>query len=169
MPVTDTQTNTLGVCSLNRKFPLFRYHMDLPKIDSYGQYSSGNYGAHTLKVIMPWMDLVVYYSYETVVAFSHKGQRVVHENTWGRTTGKHLNWIDGGSKSSRVSAEEFERRWAEAMAGTTSARMASIKVTEVSGKTLGRGVENYARQISLISPGSDVSRTEDSELLSAGS
>ena len=40
-------------------------------------------------------------------------ERVVHQNDWSNTTGKHLNWIDGGDKSSRVSADEFHRLWNE--------------------------------------------------------
>lgn len=84
----------------------------LPHISTYGQYSSGNYGANTIYVnIGP---LEVWYSYRTPVAFRVQGHnRVVHENDWSTTTGKHLNWIDGGDKRSRVSASEFERLWNE--------------------------------------------------------
>lgn len=84
----------------------------LPRISSYGNYSSDNYGAHTLVVeIGP---LTVWFSYKTVVAFQLGGEpRVVHTNDWGPTTGKHLNWIDRGDKSSRKSAEEFQRLWNE--------------------------------------------------------
>jgi hypothetical protein len=82
----------------------------LPSISNYGEYSSDNYGAHSLRVdIGP---LTVWFSYRTVVAFRVDGNdKVVHANDWGRTTGKHLNWIDRGDKKSRLSAEEFERTW----------------------------------------------------------
>ena len=87
----------------------------LPSIDSYGEYSSSNYGAHTLKVTVPLKDgetLTVWFSYKTPVAFySHATGKVVRENDWGPTTGKHLNWIDGGDKKSRVSSEKFEELW----------------------------------------------------------
>lgn len=90
--------------------------MTLPKISSYGDYSSSNYGAHCLCVQMP--KVTVWFSYQTMVAFQVDGHaRVVRENDWGPTTGKHLNAIDGGCKRARVSSEEFERLWAEQMAG----------------------------------------------------
>ena len=81
---------------------------ELPRIRSYGRYSSENYGAHTLQVDLP--GLTLYFSYETVVAFNGSAyQTIVSENDWGPTTGKHLNWIDGGRKASRVPRDEFER------------------------------------------------------------
>ena len=55
----------------------------------------------------------VWFSYETPIAFKVDGQpRVVRENIWSSTTGKHLNSIDGGGKEAkarRVSSEEFDR------------------------------------------------------------
>jgi len=84
--------------------------MRLPKISSYGQYSSGNYGAHCLLVTIGDCDL--YFSYQTLVAFCHPTTGlVVRENDWGPTTGKHLNWIDGGNKKKRISGEEFAEKW----------------------------------------------------------
>jgi len=32
----------------------------------------------------------------------------VRENQWWPTTGKHLNWIDGGDQKERLSKEEFD-------------------------------------------------------------
>lgn len=86
--------------------------MQLPKINTYCEYSSANYGAHCLCVEVG--SVTVWFSYKTPVAFQVRGfPRVIHENVWGPTTGKHLNAIDGGGdKKSRVSAEEFERLWA---------------------------------------------------------
>lgn len=75
-------------------------------IRSYGDYSSDNYGAHSLRVSIGSLEL--YFSYQTVVAFhSNKGRRVC-ENVWGTTTGKHLNWIDGGNKKSRLPSDQFD-------------------------------------------------------------
>lgn len=84
----------------------------LPKISSYGNYSSGNYGAHCLCVEMP--NATVWFSYETPVAFQINGSsRVVRRNDWGPTTGKHLNAIDDGDKKARVDGETFERLFVE--------------------------------------------------------
>jgi hypothetical protein len=78
----------------------------LPKISNYGQYSSDNYGAHTLKVNLGAITL--YYSYETIIAYSdNQDGLIVRENDWSTTTGKHLNWIDGGDKKNRKPASVF--------------------------------------------------------------
>ena len=80
----------------------------LPEFESYGNYSSENYGAHTL-VFTDAEGRDFYYSYRTLVAVRVPGRGlVVRENDWGPTTGKHLNWIDYGNKEARVSKEEFE-------------------------------------------------------------
>lgn len=96
--------------------------LSLPTIGCYGNYSSGNYGAHCLRVSVG--PITVWYSYTTPVAFHVAGnERVVHTNSWSTTTGKHLNAIDGGgsAKKSRVSGEEFERLWNEQVAPLLSA------------------------------------------------
>lgn len=85
--------------------------MRLPEIKTYGNYSSDNYGAHCLRVDVG--PLTVWFSYRTPIAFHVNGsQRVIRENSWGITTGKHLNWIDKDKKK-RVSGEEFEKLWKE--------------------------------------------------------
>lgn len=76
---------------------------------SYGDYKSDNYGAHSLQLHIG--NLILWFSYDTVVAFAAPGHlRRVSENCWGPTTGKHLNWIDGGNKSNRLSRTEFEQQ-----------------------------------------------------------
>jgi len=80
--------------------------MEMPKIYSYGDYVSNNYGMNAIVVSFEALDL--YFSYKTVVAFRYEGKLTVCENTWGTTTGKHLNWIDGGNKKSRLSYEDFQ-------------------------------------------------------------
>jgi hypothetical protein len=82
----------------------------LPKIHSYGNYASSNYGAHCLSVNMG-NGLTLYFSYQTLVGFQGLTGRHVRENEWGPTTGKHLNAIDGGNKKARLSASDFERAW----------------------------------------------------------
>lgn len=76
-------------------------------IKSYGDYSSDNYGAHSLSVNIGHLELC--FSYKTVVAFATpKTSLRVCENVWGTTTGKHLNWIDGGNKKSRIPYAQFQ-------------------------------------------------------------
>ena len=76
---------------------------------NYGNYSSDNYGAHSLAFQLG--DITVYFSYETPVAFEAPGPGlVVRENDWGNTTGKHLNWIDDGNREDRVPGNKFEQQ-----------------------------------------------------------
>lgn len=81
--------------------------MNLPTVSSYGRYSSGNYGVNTLKISFP-NHFTIWYSYETVVAFLGREGLKVRQNDWSTTTGKHLNWIDGGQKEKRLAGAEFE-------------------------------------------------------------
>ena len=68
-------------------------------------------------------DLVLWYSYQTIVAFkcSHtnnwENRLLVRQNDWHQTTGKHLNWIDGGKQVNkhRVTGEQFEEALREAL------------------------------------------------------
>ena len=53
-------------------------------------------------------DVELYFSYETVVGLRYRGRTVVTQNTWGPTTGKHLNAIDGGNKADRVTITELQ-------------------------------------------------------------
>lgn len=64
-----------------------------PEFYNYGNYSSDNYGVHTLCFIDS-MGNKYWYSYETLVAFRINGEFHISENYWGTTTGKHLNWIN---------------------------------------------------------------------------
>jgi hypothetical protein len=87
-----------------------------PRAWSYGDYD-GNYGAHTM-AFQDAQGITYWFSYNTLIAFSSAatGGRVVHTNDWSPTTGKHLNWIDGGDKESRVGDEEFKHLLEKAMA-----------------------------------------------------
>jgi len=53
--------------------------------------------------------LRVYYSYTTPVALMIDGHLKVSQNQWSITTGRHLTWIDGGNKKTRLSSEEFKK------------------------------------------------------------
>ncbi len=79
---------------------------------NYGNYSSDNNGVHSLAFQLG--AVTVYFSYETPVAFEAPGHGlVVRENDWGPTTGKHLNWIDGGNHKLRLPGSEFEKQLQE--------------------------------------------------------
>ncbi len=78
-------------------------------IESYGDYSNSNYGTHTMKVTLENGDLL-YYSYRTLIAFTHNNELFICENIWGSTTGKHLNFIDRDKKR-RLKSEEFESKF----------------------------------------------------------
>lgn len=81
--------------------------MTLPTFSNYGNYSSDNYGAHTLRI--DTANLTLWYSYKTIIAYQDaQDGLVVSENAWTTTTGKHLNWIDGGNKKSRKPHADFE-------------------------------------------------------------
>lgn len=95
--------------------------IELPSFESYGDYSSSNYGVNAL-VFTDAEGRNFYFSYKTLVAVSGRGigRRIVHQNYWSQTTGKHLNWIDGGSaeaKAARLGPEDFEAAVAKALNG----------------------------------------------------
>lgn len=65
---------------------------------------NGNLTDVTVGTVTYW------FSYETCVAFQDgSGPRVVSENVWSSTTGKHLNYIDGHRRERRVPHAEFTR------------------------------------------------------------
>jgi hypothetical protein len=87
--------------------------VNLPQFESYGDYQSANYGVNALRFIDSKGNSF-WFSYKTLVAFrSNATGRVVRQNEWGPTTGKHLNWIDGGNKADRLPENEFLARLAE--------------------------------------------------------
>ena len=52
--------------------------------------------------------LTLAFSYQTIIAFQQGwGSWVVHENDWGPTTGKHLNWVND-EKKGRLPDDEFD-------------------------------------------------------------
>lgn len=85
----------------------------VPSFESYGEYASGNYGVNAMRFSLP-NGITFYYSYSTLVAYrSPVSDLVIRKNDWSTTTGKHLNWIDGGSaeaKKRRLSESEFETK-----------------------------------------------------------
>jgi hypothetical protein len=84
----------------------------LPDVECYGNFKNSNYGINTLKLTTG--PIRVWFSYTTPVAFKVAGLPIViSQNVYSRTTGKHINWIDGGRNLPRVSREEFHRLWDE--------------------------------------------------------
>ena len=85
--------------------------MDTVQIErgNYEGKNQDNFTRVTVKGLSLW------FSYDTVVAFTHKGRKVVRQNDWSTTTGKHLNFIDGGNHGSRVDGDAFETLLNEAM------------------------------------------------------
>jgi hypothetical protein len=83
------------------------------RIGTYGKYASSNYGINAMKVDVG--PLTLYFSYRTLVAVRHPNGLTVRQNDWRATTGKHLNWIDGGDKKSRLPCEDFQREVAQIM------------------------------------------------------
>lgn len=49
-----------------------------------------------------------WFSYSTIVAVMENGKLYVSENRWGTTTGKHLNYLDGGDRKNRFHKGAFE-------------------------------------------------------------
>ncbi len=81
----------------------------IPEISSYGDNDS----IRCIRVDIP--DMTLFYSYTTVIGFyTAKTGRVVCENVWSNTTGKHLNYLEPDKKK-RVKVDEFNRRLQEAV------------------------------------------------------
>jgi hypothetical protein len=71
-------------------------------------------------------DVTIWFSYQTAVGFMAPGWgRLVRRNDWNQTTGKHLNYIDNGAKSSRVDGETFAMLLDEAISGRLPAESLS--------------------------------------------
>ena len=72
-----------------------------------GSYSQKSPQANCMFVTVG--DLILYFSYETIVAFRVNGETICVENRWQCTTGKHLNWIEPDHKK-RLKREDFEKQ-----------------------------------------------------------
>ena len=49
----------------------------------------------------------VFYSYNTAIGINNNGKLILSENVWSTTTGRHLTWIDGGSKEAKKSRIKY--------------------------------------------------------------
>lgn len=82
----------------------------LPSFESYDKGGSQSQNC----LVFTAGKVTVWFSYQTPVAFQVVGYpKIVHQNDWGTTTGKHLNMIDGGAKEKRVDSETFSKLWDE--------------------------------------------------------
>ena len=43
----------------------------------------------------------IFYSYNTAIGINDNGKLILSENVWSTITGRHLTWIDGGSKEAK--------------------------------------------------------------------
>jgi len=77
--------------------------MKIPEFSCYcDRTSSGN------ALVFSLGEVDVYFSYKTPIALRAPNLGlVVRKNEWGPTTGKHLNAIDGGNRSSRIPGPAF--------------------------------------------------------------
>ena len=75
---------------------------------NYGNYSNNNYGSHSLAFSDNFGN-DYYFSYDTLIAFRGNEGLVIHQNDWGKTTGKHLNWINTDKKI-RVNSDTFQAK-----------------------------------------------------------
>jgi len=69
-------------------------------------------------ISVKWPGVMLWFHYGTLIAFEAKGRQYVRENEWGNTTGRCLNWIDGGSpqaKKQRLDRKAFAAAWRKEM------------------------------------------------------
>lgn len=74
----------------------------------------------TLEILSPSFTKVeltdsigIWFSYETPIAFRVDDTTYISENVWSQTTGKHLNYIDGGAKAGRMKHADFLKKITE--------------------------------------------------------
>lgn len=80
-------------------------------------------GSRTPAWVVRLPQMTLWFSYSTLVAFTHPERGVVCiRNEWGPTTGKHLNAIEGDHKR-RVTRAEFEELLAEVKGLMVAGRM----------------------------------------------
>lgn len=117
-------------------------------VRKYGDYPGIHYGAHAIKVELPW--ITVWFSYNTPIAFqaSRFEYMVARKNDWGPTTGKHIRWAkDGSGDIVTLPGEDFEKALAEAMIPRHPDKLVKvIQSTEVVEKWKTKPCENCAER-----------------------
>ena len=85
-------------------------------IGTYGNYSYNTSQSYVKSRASKWSanGVIFYKSYDTIIAFKTMDNLLkVCENCWSSTTGKHLNWLDGGNKKNRLDRETFQKELAK--------------------------------------------------------
>lgn len=96
--------------------------MSQTKISFYNENSAKN------AILLTINGVRFYFSYRTLVAVKYSGESATHVNDWGTTTGKHLNWIDGGSPKTRVTGEVWDNHVAQAMQAAGITELPTIDI-----------------------------------------
>jgi len=78
--------------------------IELNKLSDYYSELPANTPAHVVVI----GDLMLYFSYNTIIAFRSGGSLTIRQNDWSTTTGRHLNAINP-DKSIRVDKAIFEK------------------------------------------------------------
>ena len=111
----------------------------MPEVDCYmdygrttGHFGNGrnNYGNHSMSFY--FAGIKMWFSYDTMIAFQADGEpQFVRENSWGPTTGRHLNAAQRGY-GKRYPDDEFLVLFADATlrAGLNKERMPRLCVFE---------------------------------------
>lgn len=92
------------------------------------------YGKANINALRIFLDngVLLWFSYSTPVAFSVNGSvPLVRKNTWGPTTGRHLNAIDSGDKIERVDGETFMAELQEALSGRLISRTRDLSLRAI--------------------------------------
>jgi len=93
-----------------------------------------------------------YFSYRTLVAFHAPSTGLVaRKNDWGATTGKHLNWIDGGAKKDRLDAQAFQAKLEQAISEERGATQAiNVGQSIMQDLLVGKAVETHLDEIGFV-------------------
>ena len=109
----------------------------MPEVDCYmdygrtnGHFGNGrnNYGNHSMSFC--FAGIKMWFSYETMIAFQADGHpQIVRENSWGPTTGRHLQAAQRGY-GERYPDDEFLVLFADAIARAGIAKVPRLCIFE---------------------------------------
>ena len=66
------------------------------------------------------------FSYETLIGVAYGGRWYIAKNTWGPTTGKHLNYLDANHVTDRLPQSEIESLAYDVVTGRTQALLTDL-------------------------------------------
>ena len=70
--------------------------MSMIKLSYYGKNKSDKFNGRSVKLILG--DIILYFSFDTIVAFEYDGELYCSKNKWSNTSGRHLNLIQPDKK-----------------------------------------------------------------------